>query len=596
MWERLGPHIISSGQLKMQKVKAHLGTEKNRDGTIAWQHYVGNGFADLFAGLAAKAAQRPFENFAAQIRQIESRAFCVLKRLAVIEATATSEQPLLVKPPARRLPCKLTDVFANDFCGERAKQQGHDVIGAAGRGTRCRKCGLWKPNKNFSEWLEEPCRPGAAQNQSESEDTEENEEPQQQPQRTQPSQEHLQDTGGDEGQQEQEHANSQSLQDDEPSAPPQELEETPEGAGVASQGSPDHSVEQTNGAQEAPHKRRRLRHKTTPKRWHAEIEAAAPPSVTNAAGASGSNKVRRRLRAKTRAEPDSGPEADAIGFAENAVAETDLEERNASQAPPDEDADQSMLGQQGGDQVDGPEANPFEEEAPEDCFDDAFLEAGFAEELAAFQEPPDENASGERPEEQGENPEHLVTRIKAVQMRAALRRETAARNSHNKMVMRGACRLLREDAEGKQREDRPSPPVNSRRQRRRHARTPFGIPAFCKEARPAEPPEWIQDFVADSHRLICAGGAVACVQCGAIATFPSRRSALIAPCPGKQKGASSLQRAKRLASGTFFDELDASAKRAKKEDEERRWPDGVNASSRRCAFGIAHRDGKWGWR
>ena len=241
-----------------------------------------------------------------------------------------------------------------------------------------------------------------------------------------------------------------------------------------------------------------------------------------------------------------------------------------------------------------PEANPFEEEAPEDPFDNVFLEADF-EEPVAFQAPPDEDAGENMPDGQGEIQEGLITRLKAIQIRAALRRETSARNSHNKRVMRGACRLLRESAEEKHRGDRPDPPINSRRQRRKHAKTPFGIPAFCNEARPRAPPEWIQEFVADSHRLIGAGGAIACVQCGATATIPSRRSALIAPCLAKQKGANSLQRAKRLAKGIFFDELDASAKRAKLDDAERRWPDGVNATSRRCAFSIIQRNGIWEW-
>ena len=154
---------LRQGSTTLIKVKSHLdekGAEAILNSMIRFDHLVGNTLADKVAGAAARRAQ-PSASDTSKATRSYTTAFCVAKRLAIIQADiwrARQEEgeiyDLDFKVAAQEVNQQrmTTEVF-NQFA-----QAGHRLVKTS-KGHKCNRCCKSRQTKQFGYWKEHACRP-----------------------------------------------------------------------------------------------------------------------------------------------------------------------------------------------------------------------------------------------------------------------------------------------------------------------------------------------------------------------------------------------------------------------------------------------------
>ncbi len=161
LWNRLLSRLGSSnGLLVPIKVRAHTRPDELAAGTGTIEEVIGNHLADAAAGAAAEDALSR-SDAARAIARWEQRAFCITRRLALIETWHWKQGKVTMAPPAPLLEWTEPQVYeVREVLQEMVSNQGH-VLRTEGRWTVCGRCHKKRLLANHRFWTSMPCQPKA---------------------------------------------------------------------------------------------------------------------------------------------------------------------------------------------------------------------------------------------------------------------------------------------------------------------------------------------------------------------------------------------------------------------------------------------------
>ena len=135
-------------QCTVSKVKAHTSIFDVASGATRLEDYIGNGFADLAAGLAAEISQ-PSDNLCRTASRWLGIGYLVALRISHIEAAIRSQAPCMVPEPTfDPIPTPATVKEAEEVANAAAKRSGH-LWAKQRSGFRCARCRDWKSARHL---------------------------------------------------------------------------------------------------------------------------------------------------------------------------------------------------------------------------------------------------------------------------------------------------------------------------------------------------------------------------------------------------------------------------------------------------------------